>query len=121
MNVMFKINGTLITAPTHTGTILKGITRNSVIQLAKDWNEPLEERFLTVGELEDALESGNLQEAFGVGTAATIAFINKIQINGKDYILPESSEGSFAKRILNELDGIKYGEIADPHHWIIKI
>jgi len=121
MNVMFKINGTLITAPVNTGTILKGITRDSVIQLAKDWNEPLEERFLTVGELQEALESGNLQEAFGVGTAATIAFINKIQVNGKDYHLPESAEDSFAKRILKELDGIKYGEIADPHHWIIKI
>lgn len=121
MNVMFKINNTLITAPTNTGTILKGITRDSVIQLAKDWNEPLEERFLTVGELQEALESGSIQEAFGVGTAATIAFINKIHVNGTDYTLMESSETSFGKRILKELDGIKYGEIADSHHWIIKI
>ncbi|KAI9549502.1 putative branched-chain-amino-acid aminotransferase 2-like [Daphnia sinensis] len=57
MNVMFKIKGTIITAPINTGTILKGITRDSVIQLAKDWKEPLEERFLTVSELEDALEN----------------------------------------------------------------
>ena len=88
MNVMFKINGTLITAPLHTGTILKGITRNSVVQLANDWNQPIEERFLSVSELKEALENGTLEEAFGTGTAATIAHIAKIHIDGKDYVLP---------------------------------
>ena len=58
MNVMFKIKGTLITAPTHGGTILKGITRNSVLELAKDWGQPVEERFLAVSELEEALKKG---------------------------------------------------------------
>lgn len=121
MNVMFKINGKLITAPTHTGTILKGITRDSVIQLAKDWNESLEERFLTVEELQNALENGTLEEAFGVGTAATIAHIYKIQVNGKDYLLPEKGADAFSNQILNELDGIKLGDIQDPHGWMIKL
>ncbi|AMQ57219.1 branched-chain amino acid aminotransferase [Algoriphagus sanaruensis] len=121
MNVMFKINGKLITAPTHTGTILKGITRDSVIQLAKDWNETLEERFLTVEELQNALENGTLEEAFGVGTAATIAHIYKIQVNGIDYLLPEKGVDTFSNRILNELDGIKLGDIQDPHGWMIKL
>ncbi|SFT43650.1 branched chain amino acid aminotransferase apoenzyme [Algoriphagus locisalis] len=121
MNVMFKINGKLITAPTNTGTILKGITRDSVIQLAKDWNEPLEERFLTVGELESALIDGTLEEAFGTGTAATIAHVERINVNGKDYILPSKSADAFSHRVLAELDGIKYGQVADPHNWIISI
>ncbi len=121
MNVMFKISGKIITAPVNTGTILKGITRDSVIQLAKDWNEPLEERFLTVSELQESLENGTLEEAFGVGTAATIAHIFKINVNGKDYILPEKSEKAFSNRILAELDGIKFGTVQDPHQWIIKI
>lgn len=121
MNVMFKINGKIITAPTNTGTILKGITRDSVIQLAKDWNEPLEERFLTVNELQDSLENGTIEEAFGVGTAATIAHIFKINVNGKDYILPEKGKNAFSNRILVELDGIKFGTVQDPHQWIIKI
>jgi branched-chain amino acid aminotransferase len=121
MNVMFKIDGKIITAPTNTGTILKGITRDSVIQLAKDWNEPLEERFLTVKELESALKEGSLEEAFGTGTAATIAHIERININGKDYILPEKSVDAFSLRVLSELDGIKYGEIDDTHNWVIKI
>lgn len=121
MNVMFKINGTIITAPINSGTILKGITRNSVLQLAKDWNQPVEERFLTVSELETALIEGTLEEAFGTGTAATIAHIERIQVNGKDYILPQKPADAFSHRVLAELDGIKYGSIEDPHHWIIKI
>lgn len=121
MNVMFKINGKLITAPTDTGTILKGITRDSVIQLAKDWNEPLEERFLTVSELETALIDGTLEEAFGTGTAATIAHIQRINVNGKDFILPAKSEDAFSYRVLAELDGIKYGQVSDTHGWIISI
>ncbi|RAI84965.1 branched-chain amino acid aminotransferase [Algoriphagus yeomjeoni] len=121
MNVMFKINGTLITAPTNTGTILKGITRDSVIQLAKDWKEPLEERFLTVSELETALQNGTLEEAFGTGTAATIAHVQRINVNGKDYILPNKADDAFSHRVLAELDGIKYGQVTDPHDWIISI
>jgi branched-chain amino acid aminotransferase len=120
MNVMFKINGTIITAPVNNGTILKGITRDSVIQLAKDLGQPLEERFLTVSELQKALEAGTLEEAFGTGTAATIAHIERINVNGKDYMLPQDPAVSFSSRVLEELDGIKYGEIADPHKWIIK-
>ena len=121
MNVMFKINGKLITAPTNTGTILKGITRDSVIQLAKDWNEPLEERFLTVGELETALLDGTLEEAFGTGTAATIAHVERINVNGKDFTLPSKPADAFSHRVLAELDGIKYGQVADSHDWIISI
>uniref|UniRef100_UPI0040472EE2 branched-chain amino acid aminotransferase n=1 Tax=Algoriphagus sp. TaxID=1872435 RepID=UPI0040472EE2 len=121
MNVVFKINGTLITAPTNGGTILKGITRSSVLQLAKDWGQAVEERFLTVSELEDALKNESLEEAFGVGTAATIAFINKIHIHGKDYLLPEVAPNAFSKRVLLALDGIKYGELQDPHQWMLTI
>ncbi|MBN7815942.1 branched-chain amino acid aminotransferase [Algoriphagus pacificus] len=121
MNVMFKINGTLITAPINSGTILKGITRNSVLQLAKDWGHPVEERFLTVGELEKALVDGTLEEAFGTGTAATIAHIERINVNGKDFILPSKNADAFSNKVLAELDGIKYGTITDPHNWIIKI
>jgi branched-chain amino acid aminotransferase len=121
MNVMFKINGTLITAPLHTGTILKGITRNSVVQLANDWNQPIEERFLSVSELKEALENGTLEEAFGTGTAATIAHIAKIHIDGKDYVLPEKTSDAFSHKVLAALDGIKYGSQKDPHNWIIKL
>ena len=121
MNVMFMINDTLITAPTTTGTILKGITRDSVLTLAREMGVNVEERFLRVTELEDALRSGTLVEAFGTGTAATIAHIAKIHINGNDYELPQKDNSAFSNIILETLDGIKYGKLEDKHNWIIKI
>lgn len=121
MNVMFMINGTLITAPTFTGTILKGITRDSVLTLAKEMDIPVEERFLHVNELHEALTTGTLEEAFGTGTAATIAHIAKIHVNGEDFVLPEKPENAFSHRVLKTLDDIKYGRVEDHRGWIIKI
>jgi branched-chain amino acid aminotransferase len=120
MNVMFKIQGKIITAPVHSDTILKGITRDSVLKLAKDWGEEVEERFLSVSELKSALEDGSIEEAFGTGTAATIAHIRLIHIDGKDYELPEKPADAFSHRVLAELDGIKYGTKEDPHGWVMK-
>jgi len=120
MNVMFVIDGVLITAPTTTGTILKGITRDSVLTLAQEMGMPIEERFLTVIELEEALNSGKLEEAFGTGTAATVAFIRLINIHGKDYELKEVAPTAFSVRILEALDNIKYGKVEDKYNWITK-
>ncbi|WP_291782513.1 branched-chain amino acid aminotransferase [Cecembia sp.] len=121
MNVMFMINDTLITAPTNTGTILKGITRDSVLHLAKEMGYVVEERFLKVNELEAALQNGTLQEAFGTGTAATIAHIAKINVKGEDYILPEKPGYALSHQVLKKLDDIKYGREADKRGWITKV
>lgn len=121
MNLMFMINNVLVTAPTHTGTILKGITRDSVLTLAKEMGYVVEERFLTVEELEQSLRQGSLQEAFGTGTAATIAHISKIHVNGIDFELPQKPVDSFSIQVLKTLDNIKYGKIKDTHGWIIKL
>ncbi|WP_439474607.1 branched-chain amino acid aminotransferase [Algoriphagus formosus] len=120
MNVMFKISGKIITAPVHSDTILKGITRDSVLKLAKDWGEEVAERFLSVSELKSAFENGTIEEAFGTGTAATIAHIHLIHIEGKDYELPEKPSDAFSHRVLAELDGIKYGTKEDPNGWVMK-
>ncbi|GGF17916.1 branched-chain amino acid aminotransferase [Echinicola rosea] len=121
MNVMFIINDTLITAPTSKGTILKGITRDSVLTLAKEKGLEVDERFLTVTELKEALENNTLQEAFGTGTAATIAHIYKINVGDKDYDLPEKPADSFSYQVLETLDAIKYGRQEDTHGWITKV
>lgn len=120
MNVMFIINNKLITAPTTTGTILKGITRDSVLTLAREMGVEVEERFLSVVELREALENNSLQEAFGTGTAATIAHISLINVEGQDYRLPEVPAVAFSKKVLDTLEKIKYGRIDDDHGWIIK-
>ena len=118
---MCVINDTLITPELH-DTILNGITRKSVITLAReDLGIKVEERKITVDELVDAHDKGKLQEMFGAGTAATIAPISLFGYNGKDYTLPPTNEKSIGNRIKKELDGIRSGKIADKHNWMYKV
>ena len=120
MNVAFLINDTLITAPTG-DTILDGITRNSVLTLARDWDINVEERKLSVKELMSAINSGTLKEAFGVGTAATIASIKSIGYDGSDYNLPSVDSWELAPKLLKTLDDIKTGKVEDVHGWVYRI
>ena len=117
MNVMFEIDGVLIT-PALSDSILGGITRDSVLQLARAWGKKVEERKVSVTEVVKALEEKRVQDAFGVGTAATIAPIASVGFEGTDYTLPPVEERAFAKRISEELDGIKHGTRPDPFGWV---
>lgn len=118
MNLLFLINDTLITAPTG-DSILNGITRDSVITLAKEWGVKVEEKKLSVKELIEAFDEGLVQEAFGAGTAATISKIKMIGYEGKEYQLP--SVTPLADRLFDTLDKIKTGEIEDTYGWVYKI
>lgn len=120
MNVMFVINGKLIT-PALSDSILAGITRDSVLRIAQGWGMSVEERRVSVSEIIDALEEETLQEAFGVGTAATIARIETIGFQGTDYKLPSSQSHDFSARVHEELDGIKHGTRPDPFGWIVRM
>ncbi|MCA6364872.1 MAG: branched-chain amino acid aminotransferase [Bacteroidetes bacterium] len=120
MNLMFVIGDTLIT-PQLGDTILAGITRDSVLTLARDWGMRVEERKIGVDEIEEALLKGQLKEAFGTGTAATIATITTIGYEGKDYDLPQVDENGFARRVNKALDSIRRGRIADPHNWVHRV
>ncbi|MEX1239338.1 MAG: branched-chain amino acid aminotransferase [Cyclobacteriaceae bacterium] len=120
MNVMFVIGDTLIT-PALSDSILAGITRDSVLKLARSWNMRVEERKVTVQELITALEAGKVKDAFGVGTAATIAHIELIGYEGENYLLPPAEKRVFANRVYEELDGIKHGLRPDPFGWIVKM
>jgi len=120
MNLMFIINGALVTAPTG-DTILDGVTRKSVIQIAKDWGLEVQERLLSVKELVEGISSGAVTEAFGAGTAAVIAPIQTIGFEGKDYELPARQDSDFSAKVFNEISQIRLGEIADTRGWIYKI
>ncbi len=120
MNVMCVINDTIITPGLH-DTILAGITRDSVITVAKDLGIKVEERKISVDELVDAHGKGKLQEIFGVGTAATLAPISLFGYNGKDYNLPTITNNNFGARIKKELDNIRKGKSADKHGWMYKV
>jgi branched-chain amino acid aminotransferase len=120
MNVMFVVDDKLIT-PALSDSILAGITRDSVLRIARSWGMAVEERRIPVKEIIHSLESGKLQEAFGVGTAATIAPIEVIGFEGKNYNLPKGEKTDFSNKVYEELDGIKHGTRPDPFGWIVKL
>ncbi len=120
MNLMCVINDTLITPGLH-DTILAGVTRDSVITVAKDMGIKVEERKLSIDELVAAHNNGSLKEIFGVGTAATIAPICLFGYNGKDYELPVSKGLTYGAKIKNELNNIRTGKTTDKHGWMYKL
>jgi len=115
-NVMFMLDGTLIT-PSTRDTILDGVTRDTVLTLAREWGIPVEERRVSVAEIIEGAKNGKLTDAFGAGTAATIANVGSISYNGEEYFLSDPKTREFSIRILSELDAIRYGEVADTHGW----
>ena len=120
MNVMFVVDDTLITS-TVGDTVLKGITRDSIIKLAKDRGMNVEERLFSVDEMISAIEQGRLKEAFGSGTAATIAHIKTINHDGIDYELPPVEERKYSPSLLQELEDIRRGKVEDRFNWNLKI
>ncbi|GGH17248.1 branched-chain amino acid aminotransferase [Mucilaginibacter phyllosphaerae] len=115
-NAMFLLDGKLITAEAK-DTILDGVTRDTVIALAKNWGIPVEERKVSVAELIEGAKNGKLTDAFGAGTAATIASVASITYEGVEYPLSDPATREFSKKVLTTLDDIKYGRAEDAHGW----
>ena len=120
MNVMFKINGTVVT-PALTGSILRGVTRKSAIELLKSWGVPVEERLLSVDELFDAAASGALDEAWCIGTAAVISPIGELSWGDRDYKVNDNKIGALSQKLYDELTGIQWGTKPDPFGWVCPI
>ena len=122
MNVMFVINGTLVTPQLNTA-ILDGVTRDSILVLARDMKFPLEERRIKVDELETAFKDGTLTEAFGAGTAAVVAPIQTIHFRGEDHSIALPTEDSFQLKVKRKLLDIRTGACEDKHGWnhVVKI
>lgn len=120
MNVMFQIGDTLVTPPTG-DTILKGITRDSVLTLAADLGINVEERRISIDELAEAHKRGDLLDAFGVGTAATVAPIELIGYNGVDMVLRPIEEREMSALISKQLNAIRYGEVEDKFGWMVSM
>ena len=120
MNVFFRIDDKLIT-PATTGTILHGVTRDSIIRIAEREGIPCEVRRVQVQEVVDALKQGRLKSAFGAGTAATIAHIRSIAYDGVDYELPPVEQRNLTNRIGGILDDIRRGRSADTFGWMVPV
>ena len=115
MNVFFRIDDTLITAPT-TDTILDGITRKSVIQIAKDAGISVEVRPVKVTEVIEAHKAGRLKEIFGAGTAVVVSPISGIGFQGQKHVLP-TIENSYAAMLKEKIVNIQYNRGEDPYQW----
>ncbi len=120
MNVFFNIDGKLIT-PALDGTILRGVTRDSIIRIAKDEGFPVEERKVSVEEVVTAAREKRLISAFGAGTAATIAHIASIAHGDEVFELPAVGERKLAERIGTVLDGIRRGHLNDKYGWVVRV
>ncbi len=116
MNVIFIIDNKLVT-PALTDSILEGVTRDSIITLANDMGLTVEERKISVNELENLLQNHKVQEAFGAGTAAIVAPIGSITINQTKYSLPNYSDNAIMFQIKKQLNDIRTGKIPDKYQW----
>jgi len=116
MNMFFRIGEEVITAPL-TGSILPGITRDSVITLLRNWGIKVSERSLAIDEVIGAAEEGSLEEAFGTGTAAVISPVGQITYKDRDYIVAGGEMGDLSQRLYKEIVAIQYGEKEGPHGW----
>src|SRR5690606_32744680 len=102
-------------------TILAGVTRDSVVTLAKDWGMKVEERRISIHEVEKAIDNGTLTDAFGTGTAATIAQIRTIGFESGDKTVNNDQEEAFSKRVNKALEKIRTGYDFDKHGWVVNL
>ena len=120
MNVMFKINGEIVT-PALSGSILPGITRKSCLEVLRDAGYAVSERRLSVDELIAAAENGTLEEAWGTGTAAVVSPIGELCYNGVRYPVSGGKIGAVTQSLYDTLTGIQWGKIADSKGWTYEI
>ena len=120
MNMMFVLDNKIIT-PMLNGSILAGITRDSILKLAASDGYQVEERRIPIAEIFEAAEQGRLQEAFGTGTAAVVSPVGELCWEGKKITLSGGKIGPVAQRMYDELTGIQWGRMADRFNWILKL
>jgi len=119
-NAFFVIDDEIITAPLG-GTILPGITRNSVIQLLKEWGMNISERRLTIDEVFKAGEEGRLKEVFATGTAAVISPVGALSWVDKKITVNKAEIGAISQKLYDTLYGIQTGAMADTHSWTVQV
>ena len=116
MNVMFKIAGKVVT-PMLYGTILPGVTRDSILVMLREMGCDVEERLLSIDELAEACDNGTLEEAWGTGTAAVVSPIGELRYNGKSYIINNNEIGELSQKLYDDLTGIQWGTKPDRFGW----
>ena len=119
-NIFFLIDDELVTPPLG-GTILNGITRDSVLRLARQWDLKVAERPIAIDEIVAGCKSGAVQEAFATGTAAVISPIGEIGYKGEKLRVGDGQTGELSQQFYNQLTGIQYGQLEDPFGWLVRL
>jgi branched-chain amino acid aminotransferase len=117
MNIFVRFKDEIAT-PSLGGSILPGVTRNSVIQILKDWGYNINERPISIDEMVTAYDNGELLEVFGTGTAAVISSVSKLKYHDKSMLFKENEAGELALKLYDELTGIQNGRVKDRHNWL---
>ena len=120
MNMFFLFRDGLVTPPLN-GSILPGITRDSILTLARELGYPVYERRLTIQEVFDAAQDGSLLEAFGTGTAAVVSPVGLLRWGQREATLCGGEIGPLTQKLYDTLTGIQYGTLSDPHGWIVPV
>ena len=120
MNIFFKIGGKVVT-PMLNGSILPGITRNSVIEVCKSWGYEVEERKISVDELIAAQKEGKLEECFGTGTAAVISPVGKLRYKDDVMIINNNEIGPLSQKLYDTITGLQWGKIEDTFGFVMNI
>ena len=120
MNIMFKIAGEIYTAPIE-GTVLPGVTRDSIIHILKDWGYKVNETRLSVDDLMKAGHDGTLEEAFGTGTAAVISPVGEFVYKDDKVTVNDFKTGELTQKLYDYLTGIQWGSVEDKYHWLVEV
>ena len=120
MNIFFKIDGEIVT-PALSGSILRGITRTSILELLKEWGWTVNERRISIDELYQYYEEGKLEEAFGAGTAAVISPVGEFNWLGKKMVINNHEIGPVAQKLYDTVTGIQRGRKEDDHGWTVEV
>ncbi len=120
MNIFFKIKGELVT-PELCGSILPGITRRSIMTLAKDMGISVTERRIAMEELYEAAKKGELEEVFGAGTAAVVSPVGRLLWDDREIVVNGGKMGELTKTFYDTLTGIQYGRLPDKYGWVHEV
>ncbi len=120
MNIMMKVGDEIVTPPLA-GTILAGVTRDSVLALAREWKLKVSERPITIDEIVEAAHKGTLQEVWGTGTAAVISPVGELAYKGERIVVNGGGIGPLTQKLYDTIVGIQYGTANDAHHWTVVV
>jgi branched-chain amino acid aminotransferase len=120
MNIFFKISGEIVT-PALQGSILPGVTRDSVLKLCEYFKIPAFEKQISAEDLYASAKNGTLEEVFGSGTAAVVSPVGELNYKGEAFIINNNQIGPIAQKLYDAITGIQYGTAPDPFNWTYEI